>query len=52
MFDADKKCEAAKEILQTWLNQQGHDRCWYYPEVFKKLIEIFEITPTKEPLLP
>lgn len=24
-------------ILTEWSSKQGHDRCWYYPEIFEKL---------------
>lgn len=41
-----------KAICQAWLDKQGHDRCWYYPELFKQLCEILELKPTQEPALP
>ena len=46
------KCERAKQILTEWIDQQGHDRCWYYPDLYRKLIEVFDIKPSKEPNLP
>lgn len=41
-----------KEAIITWMNKQGHDRCWYYPDIFKKLCNILEIKPTILPCLP
>ena len=52
MDNKDKKFEDAKRIIQDWVDKQGHDRCWYYPELFRKLIKIFEIIPSKDPSLP
>jgi hypothetical protein len=48
----EEKFNKAKQTLQTWVDQQGHERCWYYPEVFNKLVDIFDIKMTKEPSLP
>jgi hypothetical protein len=45
-------CEKTKKEIQSWIDQQGHDRCWYYPELFTKLVKIFKLTPSKEPKLP
>ncbi len=47
-----EKVEKVKEVIQEWVNKQGHDRCWYYPELFKELIKILDVKPSKEPKLP
>lgn len=47
-----ERCDAAKQILQEWTDKQGHDRCWWFPELFAKLAEIYGVTPSKEPCLP
>lgn len=44
-----EKCEEAKKLLQEWLNKQGHDRCWYYPEIFRPLCALFGVEPPIEP---
>lgn len=36
-----EKCEKAKSIIQEWSEKQGHDRCWYYPDLFNQLVELF-----------
>jgi len=41
-----------KKILQTWANMQGHDRCWWYPELFEELARIHDVEQTVEPCLP
>lgn len=46
------KIDQAKTLLHNWLNKQGHDRCWYYPEIFKELCSLFNVTMTVEPKLP
>jgi len=46
------KEDQTKEIIQTWLDQQGHDRCWYYPDLFMQLVNLYGLTPSKLPSLP
>lgn len=46
------KCEEAKQLIQSWIDKQGHDRCWYYPEIFEKLIAIYDIKSTISTNLP
>ena len=43
---------AAQEIVKEWVDQQGHDRCWYYPDLFRKLQRVLNVYPTREPFLP
>jgi len=38
-----EKCKKAELIIQEWADKQGHDRCWYYPDLFRKLAEVFEM---------
>ncbi|MBS3169560.1 hypothetical protein J4210_03670 [Candidatus Woesearchaeota archaeon] len=52
MTDYEEKYDQARAFLQEWLDQQGHDRCWYYPDLFRKLVGIYEIVPALEPELP
>lgn len=47
-----QKLHQAKQIIQEWVDQQVHDRCWYYPDLFNQLVDLFEIKATKEPKLP
>lgn len=42
----------ARDILQEWVNKQGHERCWYYPDIFSKLCKYLEVEENKIPLLP
>lgn len=51
-YAAEIKEIETRKALQTWLNQQGHNRCWYYPEIFHKLCELHEVKMTVEPKLP
>lgn len=50
--DLKNKQEEVKGLLRSWIDKQGHDRCWYYPEIFMKLCEALEIKPTVLPCLP
>ncbi len=31
----------ARLVLSFWIRQQGHERCWYYPDIFKRLCGLF-----------
>lgn len=44
--------DEVKRITQEWLDKQGHDRCWYYPELFRKLAQVLELKLTVEAQLP
>jgi hypothetical protein len=46
------ECEQAKKMIHEWIGKQGHDRCWYYPDLFKKLASVFKISMKVEPQLP
>jgi hypothetical protein len=35
------QCEKSKALIQEWLEKQGHERCWYYPEIFEKLAALY-----------
>lgn len=44
--------EEARKLLQQWVDKQGHDRCWYYPEIFKQLCQLFDVKLKVDPSLP
>ena len=37
------KCDKAEAIIKEWSGKQGHDRCWYYPDLFRQLAEVFKM---------
>lgn len=39
----DECLKLIKYELESWISKQGHDSCWYYPDIFNKLCEILEI---------
>lgn len=41
----------AKSLLQQWVDKRGHDRCWYYPEIFNQLCVALDVE-VKAPELP
>ncbi|MEN9626022.1 MAG: hypothetical protein RL557_350 [archaeon] len=47
-----EKVQKAKHVIQEWIDKQGHERCWYYPDLYRQLAEIFQVTQTKTPALP
>ena len=51
-MDNEAKIKQARIILQEWVDKQGHERCWYYPDLFKKLADVLEVKTTKAPSLP
>ncbi len=52
MPDFERTYHEARELIQTWTDKQGHDRCWYYPELFERLKKLYDIRPRIDPALP
>lgn len=48
----ERKYHEAREFIQEWIDKQGYDRCWHYPELFRRLAYLFEVRPTHELKLP
>lgn len=49
----DKAClYTARAVIQEWVDKQGHERCWYYPELFNRLVGVLGITVNVPPQLP
>jgi hypothetical protein len=48
------KCEAVKAVIREYIDKEGHDRCWYYPDIFNRLAVLLDIKtgsrklPTRE----
>lgn len=36
--------QRAKQLLESWIQKQGHEACWYYPDIFKELCILFDVT--------
>jgi hypothetical protein len=51
-IDDSQKLEEIRQITQSWLDQQGHNRCWYYPELFQKLATVLNLKIEVDPSLP
>ena len=52
MKDVERKLKVVEEIVQEFVDKQGHERCWYYPDLFNRLSQTLNITPTINPSLP
>lgn len=46
------KCDEASKLVQQWLDKQGHERCWYYPDIFRSLAKVFGLTSKLPSNLP
>lgn len=51
-MNAEEKLSKIKQIVLLWDSKEGHDRCWYYPELFKEIAQVLEIELNKSPQLP
>lgn len=29
-------------LIEEWANKQGHDSCWFYPDIFRQIALIVE----------
>lgn len=38
-----------KAIVEHWISQQGHDRCWYYPDLFRRIAQAVGISTSTLP---
>ncbi len=47
-----ERCKIAQRLIETWVNKQGHDRCWYFPELFEDLAKLYRIDFPKTLGLP
>ena len=51
-IDLERRYGLAQEIIQEWVDKQGQDRCWYYPDLFNRLVLVFNIKNSKDASLP
>jgi hypothetical protein len=43
MNDLEIQATEARKIIQEWVDKRGHDNCWYYPDLFRRLVDVFGI---------
>lgn len=48
----EPRLELCRVILDEWQNQQGHNRCWYYPEIFDSLCALLGVKNKRPKELP
>ncbi len=39
-----------RDLVEEWIEKQGHDKCWYRPDIFKKIADILELECPDQPL--
>lgn len=32
-------CDTVRQEIEAWASKQSHDRCWYYPDIFRRIAE-------------
>jgi|SRR5690606_24869251 len=37
------KVKRIKTLIQEWDNKRGHDKCWYYPEIFEDIAKVVNV---------
>ncbi len=40
---SDDKLNEVRRLVVDWLSKQGHDACWYYPDVFRQIASVLGI---------
>jgi hypothetical protein len=45
------KLDRVTTLINDWVNKQGEENCWWFPELLEQLAAILEI-PLKAPSLP
>ena len=51
MNDAEK-VKQIQNVISEWDGKQGHDRCWYYPDLFERIANIVGVQLNNAPVLP
>lgn len=49
--DAEKLAQIER-IVQEWTDKQGNDRCWYYPDLYRRIVGVLGIEPKLASDLP
>lgn len=45
-----KKKRKIRKLIQKWVNKQGHDACWYYPDIFEEIMSVLKMKKIKKKL--
>lgn len=52
MTDLEEKLLEVKNVIREWDEKRGHERCWYFPELFKKIADIVGVELMNGPYVP
>lgn len=47
-----EKLQRIEQLVRDWDGKTGHDRCWYYPDLFRQIAGILGLELTTTPELP
>jgi len=52
ILEDSKRLSLIYEKVYEWVNKQDQDKCWYYPDIFREICKILNISEFKEILPP
>lgn len=41
--DSREKLTQIETLVREWIERQGHEKCWYYPETLRAIAEVLDI---------
>jgi hypothetical protein len=44
------RLEVVREILTEWAKLDGHDRCWFHPELLSRLCQVVGVPVIEKPI--
>jgi hypothetical protein len=47
--DGAAKVAIVCELIQEWTDKKGHNKCWYYPEIFKAICAVIGLKDVQIP---
>jgi hypothetical protein len=50
--DPAEQLRRVRALVTEWVGKQGHDRCWYYPDIFGKIAGVLGVELPKDLGLP
>lgn len=51
-MDDAERARLVRDAVERWAGQQGHNQCWFYPDIFKEIAVIVDARLNAESNLP